>query len=376
MNNNRAVTSKILTLNDLIQEENFNSWQDFVKVLMASPENYNNFYWRGHANANWSIIPSYTRNCEDDVEKITNSSVAEYDKTQLTEKAKRRFDLHFEITDDYENLLFYTPKKQEEIFYVKPQAQQLEWEIIEESKQYSDYAKNLSRIYESNKTAFCANGVPLDYSFLIEMDLSQWAWGQHYEVGTPLVDWTLRPLIALYFACSSSSEMEIAVYSLNYKMVQMLNRNTIRKEDNSKYITFFKDMAFSACLIANSEFDDSLKEICNDCRKLKILRQQNHNSEISRLNAQAGLFTFTPNGISIEEWCRLTIDFFSGHPILWRADGKDYVIKKHIIKIDENERKKCLSFLDAANINAQTIYPDFQGIKRYMTELRERRTIR
>ena len=57
MNNNRAVTSKILTLNDLIQEENFNSWQDFVKVLMASPENYNNFYWRGHANANWSIIP-------------------------------------------------------------------------------------------------------------------------------------------------------------------------------------------------------------------------------------------------------------------------------------------------------------------------------
>ena len=100
MNNNRAVTSKILTLNDLIQEENFNSWQDFVKVLMASPENYNNFYWRGHANANWSIIPSYTRNCEDDVEKITNSSVAEYDKTQLTEKAKRRLEanVNFDLT--------------------------------------------------------------------------------------------------------------------------------------------------------------------------------------------------------------------------------------------------------------------------------------
>ncbi|MBO7329136.1 MAG: hypothetical protein J6W00_10250, partial [Lentisphaeria bacterium] len=43
------------------------------------------------------------------------------------------------------------------------------------------------------------------------------------------------------------------------------------------------------------------------------------------------------------------------------------------IPMTEVDKRQCLRFLDAANINGQTVYPDFHGFGKYMAELSERK---
>ncbi len=59
-------------------------------------------------------------------------------------------------------------------------------------------------------------------------DLLRWnQLAQHYGLPTRLLDWTLNPLIALYFSCVSNPETDGIVYSFN---PENLNRGTAKKE--------------------------------------------------------------------------------------------------------------------------------------------------
>ena len=45
---------------------------------------------------------------------------------------------------------------------------------------------------------------------------------------------------------------------------------------------------------------------------------------------------------------------------------------KHIILMSKDDKKNCMRFLENANINFKTVYPDFQGISRYLAQQSKR----
>jgi len=224
-------------------------------------------------------------------------------------------------------------------------------------------------------------GSPYDVTFGVDIDLALWSWGQHYGVQTPLVDWTEYALFALFFACDNYENAEkIAIYSLNINALESLDRN------NSPLFTHFTKDAFISFYkiffqgipiwafwsgIKGTKWKDLQEAMAlfDDMRKLKLIAPDNRRLKNDRCTAQAGWFTFAPGGISIEEWCRrLDLAFADFNLVQYFP-----LLTKYEIRFSKNERDKCLSFLEEANINAKTLYPDFYGISHYLRERREKK---
>lgn len=159
-------------------------------------------------------------------------------------------------------------------------------------------------------------------------DILAWALGQHYGLDTPYLDWTETPFIATFFSVIDNFDIDGCVYALDMYRIEDMNEE--------------------------AESNEELKKTIND-RSIKNYNIQfiqpitNFNT---RLNAQNGSFTLTPKGISIDDWISTFEDF-----------KNKKVLKKIIIKAELKE--DLLDFLEKANINYSTIYPDLQGISMY-----------
>ncbi len=140
-------------------------------------------------------------------------------------------------------------------------------------------------------------------------DLELWSLGQHYGLSTPLLDWTFSPYIAAYFAfeqSNSCSSGKRSIYALN-------------KLD----------------LMSDPQFISS-----NGFEFIEPMQDDN-----SRIVSQAGLFTKTPIGISLEDWLI------------------NHKLDKYLIKmnIENDYRLEAINDLQLMNIVGSTIYPDLHG---------------
>jgi hypothetical protein len=142
-----------------------------------------------------------------------------------------------------------------------------------------------------------------------------WALGQHYGLDTPLLDWTISPYIALYFALF----------------------NPVSPKSNYRTLWIFSPISLQAIAINQEPESDFIKEIDSPV------------DENIRLLSQRGKFTKTPNGESIEEFLKTNIKLSGEHPILFK------------INIPENLRELFLRHLNSMNINHSTIFPDLNG---------------
>lgn len=144
-----------------------------------------------------------------------------------------------------------------------------------------------------------------------------WTLGQHYGLFTPFLDWTEKPYIALFFASLNENKQynkNACVYCLDTELINTIN--------------------------------DSLQ-------KSEQLQFSNPLTNLNpRLTAQSGCFTQAPNGISIDDWLQQFDKY---------ADIQ--VLRKIIIPV--NLKPDIIKFLDKANINYSTIYPDLKGISDY-----------
>lgn len=152
-------------------------------------------------------------------------------------------------------------------------------------------------------------------------DMEIWALGQHHGLATPLLDWTLSPYVAIFFAFAES----IDDGQTENRVIFALNETRVKNK---------------------------AAELCKDDLTADIIRfYRPFSDENNRLVNQNGLFTMS-GVISIEDWVAQN---FKG--------SKETVLAK--IYIPNEFRIVCLKALNKMNINYATLFPDLEGASKY-----------
>jgi len=371
---------------DLFSERNLSSWKEFVTILMN--RGHNNFMlWRGQADAKWEIVSSFTRDVESEIKCIPKDAI-DYDQKVLNLRMEKAFCL----SSNYHELLFNSPINVTgerinsiQYFFKPPISQRYTYDIYLE--RYKDFLSK--RIIGLNEQTIQAVGSNYDITFGIDIDISKWTWGQHYGATTPLVDWTRCALVALFFACSSDSKADskadnIAVYSLDIKKLERINQITLPPQlsfidisqpskevlDNLHcyFLAFFKGLPIETILKQEMSEKNYLSvfNFLSDMKKIKLLGNDLGDDTNRRLNAQEAFFSFSPGGISIEDWCKRFYEIHEGGIPVFEYQSP--MLTKYIIPMSTDDKQCCMQFLEDADINFKTVFPDFQGISKYLDQ--------
>jgi len=163
----------------------------------------------------------------------------------------------------------------------------------------------------------------------LEDDLEMWALGQHHGLKTPLLDWTLSPYVALFFAFEQSDKAaenpSRVVYALNKTKVERRVQEILSDGDRAE----------DAVRIFQPTGDSN-----------------------RRLLSQAGLFLAVPPNESVTSWILTNLG----------DDGEDMdalagiIMKMHIAN---TEREECLRALHKMNIHHASLFPDLIGSSNY-----------
>lgn len=153
-----------------------------------------------------------------------------------------------------------------------------------------------------------------------------WAIGQHYGMLTPLLDWTVCPFIAAYFAFHKKGEQGQTKYRVVYGLHKGI-RLLLRKMKKGK-------------------------KVINWERFVQVIRVEHEDIKNNdRIKAQKGLFTRAFNGVDIKTNVKKAER---------KKPGRIYLIE---IKIPDTERKECLKTLeDERSIYHTVLFPDKEGV--------------
>ena len=191
---------------------------------------------------------------------------------------------------------------------------------VVQSKNQDDRTKRLKRHLDNFRDAMNKSypGV------LPQDDADIWALGQHYGLKTPLLDWTLSPYIAAYFAFKD--EIDQNEQGDNYRYVFALNRSIERLISKRKRAS----------------------QVVSSDRSVPFVDQLSYPNP--RFVAQKGIFTKALQGNDIRGY----IQAFS------RKKPSEVVIAK--FRIPTSDREKCLNDLHLMNIDHTSLLLDFRDV--------------
>ena len=152
-----------------------------------------------------------------------------------------------------------------------------------------------------------------------------WALGQHHGLATPLLDWTISPFVAAYFA--------------------FVHDDPAQAEPRAIYALWRPSIENKSSEIPKPVIGSTRSPILDFVRPMS--------DDNARLVNQGGLFTRAPDSTTVESWITT---HFSGNT-------SHYNLVK--ITLPNAERQKCLRSLNRMNINHLTLFPDLYGASKF-----------
>ena len=165
-----------------------------------------------------------------------------------------------------------------------------------------------------------------------------WAIGQHHGLKTPLLDWTMDPYKALFFAfCGRKAKDGKRIVFGFAEKTRLLMRN---KQPKKRYIEFLNNLNFVQKILGSYDSQSYLKQ------RISLM--------FGRINAQEGIFTRSLHTEDVEKHAKRCYDYYKNHK------KKEIVFLIRIL-IPHGVRKDFLEKLEGKKITYKTIFPDLQG---------------
>lgn len=207
-----------------------------------------------------------------------------------------------------------------------------------------DFVKNHRKEFE-----FATRGRRGSNPRIITEENEWWALGQHHGLATPLLDWTLSPFVAAYFAFIDTGHEQT-----EFRVIYALHKPTIeRKSFQIKRDKEIKNRKELADIEAGKKEGGILGNIIlKSPVELEIEFIRPLSDENYRLINQSGLFTKLPLGETLDSWVQ---DNFAG-------ENEHNLIK---ILIPDADRNQVLKTLNRMNINHLSLFPDLYGASKF-----------
>lgn len=206
---------------------------------------------------------------------------------------------------------------------------------------YNDICQDLLKQYKPLFRGRIAEQYLLtDNSFNDEL----WAFGQHYDLKTPLLDWSYSFFVALYFAFIKKDE------KIKHRAVFILNRQTLPFQHNIEYI----EPKFDIGHRLNAQKGLFTKNTNDDFEKIN----QKYKDALKNLSHQINQYQHMLKDFDFQKY-----SFFGDSP---KEENNRFSEIKNLplnkILISNTLRSQILNLLQSVNIDSFTLFPDTKGL--------------